>query len=200
MLHYVKGKLTTKQPMQVVLETGGMGYEVVVPLSTYSQLPDVGVETTLLTHLHIREDAWHIFGFYSEEEKELFKLLIAVSGIGPKLAITILSGIGIPNFKSAIVSRDTAQLTAISGVGKKTAERIIVELKEKIVLNEKDAGDLASPFNNTDDLLVEDSVIALVALGYKKVDAREAIKKVLGKKVLPEVTVEGLIRGALQYI
>ena len=201
MFNYFRGKLVEKHPTVVVIDIGGIGYTVLIPLSTYSQLPQVHEEVMLYMHLHIREDAWQLFGFASLREKELFKLLITVSGIGPKLGLTILSGIGIENFKRAVINRDSAFLTSISGIGKKTAERIIVELKEKITFDEATETEHAVAVAcDIGETLLEDSVTALISLGYKRNEAQKAIKKVVREVGKSDFTVEELIRRSLTYI
>ena len=152
MISFLKGTLIEKHPTAVIVESGGIGFEIVIPLSTYSQLPIVNERIQLHMHLHIREDAWQLFGFWTAEERALFKLLVSISGIGPKLGITILSGIGIANFKRAVVQRDIASLTGISGIGRKTAERIIIELKEKITIDKECMTDEALPLIETEDV------------------------------------------------
>ena len=200
MISFLKGTLIEKHPTAVIVESGGIGFEIVIPLSTYSQLPIVNERIQLHMHLHIREDAWQLFGFWTAEERALFKLLVSISGIGPKLGITILSGIGIANFKRAVVQRDIASLTGISGIGRKTAERIIVELKEKITIDKECMTDEALPLVETEDVLVKDSVTALVSLGYKKQQALTGVKKILAQENKEQLTVEDVIRRSLQYI
>ena len=200
MFKFFKGKLVEKHPTSIVLEIDGVGYEVFIPISTFSKLPTVNNEIKIFVHLHIREDAWQLFGFWRLEEKDLFKLLISISGIGPKLAIAILSGISINDFKQAVVQRNTLLLTSISGIGKKTAERIIVELKEKIKLEDEGIISSGEPFSGSENVLVQDSVTALISLGYKKNFALEAVKKVLEKEAKANLGVEELIRKSLKYI
>ena len=200
MIRFLKGMLIEKHPTAVIVESGGIGFEIVIPLSTYSQLPIVNERIQLHMHLHIREDAWQLFGFWTAEERALFKLLVSIPGIGPKLGITILSGIGIANFKRAVVQRDIASLTGISGIGRKTAERIIIELKEKITIDKECMTDEALPLVETEDVLVKDSVTALVSLGYKKQQALTGVKKILAQENKEQLTVEDVIRRSLQYI
>ena len=200
MISFLKGTLIEKHPTAVIVESGGIGFEIVIPLSTYSQLPIVNENIQLHMHLHIREDAWQLFGFWTAEERALFKLLVSISGIGPKLGITILSGIGIANFKRAVVQRDIASLTGISGIGRKTAERIIIELKEKISIDKECMTDEALPLVETEDVLVKDSVTALVSLGFKKQQALTGVKKILSQENKEQLTVEDVIRRSLQHI
>src|SRR5512140_3308878 len=133
MISFLKGKLVEALPTQVVLDVNGVGYEALIPLSSYDKLPQPGQEVKLLTHLAVREDAHTLYGFMTAAERELFRLLInTVSGIGPKIALNILSGIAVTAFRGAVANGDVKALSQISGVGKKTAERIVVELKDKI--------------------------------------------------------------------
>src|SRR5262249_4635105 len=133
MITFLNGKLVMALPTQAVVDVGGVGYEVFIPLSSYDKLPPVGQSVHILTHLHVREDAQILYGFMSAAERDLFRLLVNhVSGIGPKLALAVLSGMSVPHFKSAVVNSDIASLAKISGLGKKTAERIVLELKDKL--------------------------------------------------------------------
>src|SRR5262245_30560348 len=133
MIAHLSGKLIQKQPNSIIIETGGgVGYELIVPLSTFYDLGEIGAEVSLRVHTYLREDALQLYGFRTEREKRLFLLLITVSGIGPKLAITALSGLSAEELIQAIRASDLARLVAIPGVGKKTAERILVELKDKV--------------------------------------------------------------------
>jgi Holliday junction DNA helicase RuvA len=180
-------------PNRLVVEAGGVGYLVMVPLSTYDQLnPVPGAEVKLLTHLHVRETAHTLYGFATAEERDIFLLLIdRVSGIGPAIAMSILSGMPVPGFKQAVVAGDTAALARIKGLGKKTAERIVLELKDKVGISETweaaaEAGGGAS----------QDAELALLALGYKQADARKAVQK--AREEAGEVAAEELIRLALR--
>jgi Holliday junction DNA helicase RuvA len=200
MISSLNGLLIEKHPTRIILSVHGVGYEVFIPLSTYSTLPDIQKDSMILTHLHVREDAWTLYGFATSDERDLFRLLISISGIGPKVALTVLSGIGIDNFKNAIAENDVTRLTSISGVGKKTAERMIIELKDKIKIvlpkgaaREQDASVYVSD-------VMTDAVNALVALGYKKNQAEDAIKKVLKARGDEPVGVEDIIRLSLQFV
>ena len=134
MYSYLSGILAEKSPTLITVDVNGIGFQLIVPISTSQKLPATGQKVKLLTHHVVREDAQILFGFATEEERSLFKLLLSVSGIGPKLAITILSGLGIEELKQAIVQGSVPALTAVSGIGRKTAERLIVELRERIVV------------------------------------------------------------------
>lgn len=176
MITYLEGVLREVWPTHVVMEVHGVGYEVFIPLSSYDRLPPPGQGVRLLTHLQVREDAHVLFGFASPEERDLFRLLVnRVSGVGPKLALAVLSGMDIGRFKAAVVESDIASLAKISGLGKKTAERIVLELKDK--LGVAAAWEAASAGNapSAEARASNDAVLALIALGYKQVDAAKAV-------------------------
>ncbi len=200
MYHSLTGKIAEKTPVAVILEVNGVGYEVRVSLSTFSSLPNLGEIVKLFTHFVVREDAQLLYGFATEEEREAFRLLISISGIGPKLAITLLSGVTLPELKRAIQEKNTPVLTAISGIGQKTAERVIVELKDKIGKAEIPAGKEISHDSGVSDQMVEDSVLALVSLGYTKPKAKEAIQKTLKTMLGKKPSVEEIIRNALKHV
>jgi holliday junction DNA helicase RuvA len=174
---YLEGVLREVWPTQVVLEVHGVGYEVLIPLSSYDRLPQPGQPVRLLTHLQVREDAHILYGFASSEERDLFRLLVnRVSGVGPKLALAVLSGMDVGRFKAAVVDSDTSSIAKISGLGKKTAERIVLELKDK--LGVAAAWEAASSANapGPEARAANDAVLALIALGYKQVDAAKAVR------------------------
>ena len=199
MYSYISGILTEKSPTSVVIEANGIGFQLLIPISTHQKLPQVGHRMKLLTHFVVREDAQILFGFATEEERDLFRLLMSVSGIGPKLSITILSGIGIVELKQAIVDGAVPVLTSISGIGRKIAERLVVELREKVILDERRVG--AANHSPECTTLVNDSVKALVSLGYGKQNAKEAIQKVLASHPNHEkMKVEELIKQSLKYV
>lgn len=177
MITYLEGVLREVWPTQVVVEVHGVGYEVLIPLSSYDRLPQPGQPVKLLTHLQVREDAHILFGFASLEERDLFRLLVnRVSGVGPKLALAVLSGMDVGRFKAAVVDSDIASIAKISGLGKKTAERIVLELKDK--LGVAAAWEVASSANapGPEARAANDAVLALIALGYKQVDAAKAVR------------------------
>ena len=198
MIGFLRGKLVEALPTQVVLEVNGVGYEVLIPLSSYDRLPQLGQEVKLLTHLAVREDAHTLYGFVTGSERELFRLLIdTVSGIGPKIALNVLSGINVPAFRGAVANSDIKALSQISGVGKKTAERIVVELKDKIGAAGAWEAASAQRALSPEDQRVNDGVLALMALGFKQVEAYDSIRKsqaLLG----PQATVEDLVRACLR--
>lgn len=198
MITFLHGRLVDALPTQVTVDVGGVGYEVLIPLSSFDRLPAPGAEVHLLTHLSIREDAHLLYGFATASERDLFRLLIhTVSGIGPRIALNILSGMPAADFRIAVATGDIKALSRLSGVGKKTAERIVVELKDKV------GGGLPAPGNPTarapapEERAVQDALLALLALGYRAPDAQETIRAaqaVLG----PQPSVEQLVRAALR--
>lgn len=200
MYHYLNGKITVKTPTLVVLEVNGVGYELRVSLSTFSSLPALYESVKLFTHFIVREDLQALYGFSTEDEREVFKLLISISGIGPKLAITLLSGVTLPELRRAIQEKDIPVLTAISGIGLKTAERVVIELKDKIGRSESSAGKEIVHDPSVSDQMIEDAVLALVSLGYTKQKAKEAVQKVLKVSGGKKFSVEEMIRSALKHV
>ncbi|MDQ3315109.1 MAG: Holliday junction branch migration protein RuvA, partial [Verrucomicrobiota bacterium] len=195
---FLAGKLAAALPTQATLDVNGVGYEVLIPLSSYDRLPAVGQAVQILTHLHVREDAHILYGFMSPAERDLFRLLVNnVSGIGPKLALAVLSGMSVGNFKTAVVNGDVASLSKISGLGKKTAERIILELKDK--LGVAAAWEVASAAHapSAEETQANEAVLGLIALGYKQVDAHKTVRDLQEKQ--PEVkSAEELVKLALK--
>jgi holliday junction DNA helicase RuvA len=199
MIAHLRGSVLEKHPNVVIIESGGVGYEVHIPVSTFTRLPDVGAEAKLRIHMHVREDAMLLYGFYSAEEKLLFERLITVGGIGPKVALTALSGIAPPELVQAIRSGDVAQLTRIPGVGKKTAERMVVELRDK--LDMVAPGTAAAPAAEKGPLLSElelDLVSALVNLGSPRPAAETAVRK--ARAAAPDGDFETLFRKAMETV
>jgi len=198
MITFLKGKLVEALPTQAIVDVRGVGYEVLIPLSSFDKLPAPGGDVTLLTHLAVREDAHTLYGFMSAAERDLFRLLInTVSGIGPKIALNVLSGMSVVAFRGAVANSDAKSLSQISGVGRKTAERIVVELKDKI--GAAGAWEAASDRRavRPADQKVNDAVLALMALGFKQPDAHEAVRGALA--ILGDVaTVEDLVRACLK--
>jgi len=200
MYEYLNGKIIEKTPVAVILDVNGIGYEVRISLSTFSSLPNLGEIVKLFMHFVVREDAQLLYGFATEEEREAFKLLISISGIGPKLAITLLSGVTLPELKRAIQEKNIPVLTAITGIGQKTAERVIIELKDKIGKAEISAGKELVHDASISDQMVEDSVSALVSLGYTKQKAKDAVQKTLKAMLGKKPSVEEIIRAALKHV
>ena len=205
MIASLSGQVLFKSPSEVILDVGGVGYEAHVSVRTFDALPEVGGRCFLFIQTVVREDAIMLYGFSEKEEKELFLLLVSVSGIGPKLAQTILSGIGVAALCQAIRAKDLSQLTSVPGVGKKTAQRLCVELSEKVGSLEGDLGgqvtvmDAAAP---GESMVMADAASALTNLGYPQATAWQALRAV--EKQLGEgnnsVRVEELIRLALQAL
>ncbi len=198
MITFLHGKVVEALPTQVTVEVQGVGYEVLIPLSSYDKLPPLGHEVKLLTHLSVREDAHTLYGFMTAAERELFRLLInTVSGIGPKIALNILSGMNATAFRGAVANGDVKALSQISGVGKKTAERIVVELRDKIGAAGAWEAASAQRALSPADQKINDAVLALMALGYKQIEAHDAVRAthaLLG----PQATVEELVRACLK--
>jgi Holliday junction DNA helicase RuvA len=197
MITYLDGVLREVLPTQVVVEVHGVGYEVLIPLSSYDRLPQPGQPVRLLTHLQVREDAHILFGFASPEERDLFRLLVnRVSGVGPKLALAVLSGMDVMRFKAAVVDSDIASIAKISGLGKKTAERIVLELKDKLGVAAAWEAASADKAPSPEARAGNDAVLALIALGYKQVDAAKSVREVALKN--KEAGTEELVRLALK--
>jgi len=182
MITFLDGKLVSALPTQAIVDVGGVGYEVFIPLSSYDKLPAAGQDIRILTHLHVREDAQILYGFMTAAERDLFRLLVNnVSGIGPKLALAVLSGMSVNSFKTAVVNSDVASLSKISGLGKKTAERVVLELKDK--LGVAAAWEAASAMHapTPEQEQANEAVLALIALGYKQIDAHKAVRELQEK-------------------
>jgi Holliday junction DNA helicase RuvA len=190
----LRGRLLRKQPQEVVVDVAGVGYRVTIPLSTFYRIGDPASDVTLLTHTHVREDTLALFGFLTETEQALFERLIAVSGVGPKLAISILSGIEAPDLVAALKASDVSRLTRIPGVGKKTAERLVLELKDKMqgLVATEEATPAAAPSSAQEDL-----VSALVHLGYSRPEAERGVGRALAQG---EGRFEDLLRRSLRVL
>jgi len=193
MIAYITGKIINKEANSVILENNGIGYEILIPLSTFYELPDYSENVSLYVYPYLREDTLTLFGFSSILEKRLFTMLISVAGIGPRLAINILSGIGPKELLSAISNEDTDRLRKIPGVGSKTAKRIVLELKEKIssVLPE-------TKVDPAKTSIFEDAVSALVNLGYPVEEAKKVVKEASSDG--DDVGLEELIKKSLRII
>ena len=200
MITFLQGSLAESLPTQIVVDVGGVGYQVFIPLSSYDRLPAVGAPIKILTHLQVREDAHILYGFMTVTERDLFRLLVNnVSGIGPKLALAILSGMSVGNFKNAVVGNDVAALSKISGVGKKTAERVALELRDKLGVAATWEAASSAHAPTPEETAVSDAVLALISLGYKQVDAHKAVKQTF--KTGGEVPkAEDLVRLALKIL
>jgi Holliday junction DNA helicase RuvA len=196
MISSLTGSLIVKAPTEVVLTTGGIGFSVNVPISTFEALGPIGTTVTLLTHLHVREDALQLFGFATEEERQMFRALIGVTGIGPKMALGILSGISVSDFRDHILTGNAAALTAVPGVGRKTADRLVVELREKL----GKISDIARPPRDAGAQVRTEAALALVSLGYGRPAAEQAIAAAMrALEGTPPPTIEQLIKAALKH-
>ncbi len=183
MIGLLRGNMLEKQPPQLLLEVNGVGYEIDAPMSTFYRLPEVGQPVTLFTHFVVREDAHHLYGFFTREERALFRTLLKVNGVGPRLGLTILSSVEPEEFVRCVVNNDAASLIRLPGVGKKTAERLIIEMRDKVA-----AWQQQSPVelnllavgkeNNGRNQTVQDAISALISLGYKPQEASRAVSKV----------------------
>jgi Holliday junction DNA helicase RuvA len=197
---FLRGKLLEKHPNQVIVETGGVGYDVVIPISTFSALPDAGSEVKLRVHTHVREDALSLFGFLTTDEKTIFEKLISVSGIGPTLAIKVLSGMATSDLTAAIRNGHVEQLVRIPGVGKKTAERIVLELKDKLegVAAMAAVGVPATLATSALSVIEQDVMSALLNLGCNRASAEAAVRK--AKTAGAPAEFEPLFRKSLELL
>ncbi len=196
MISFLQGQIVQRFPTKIVLDVNGVGYEVNISLNAYQQLPKNPTNVRILTYLHVREDSMQLFGFFSAEERDLFLKLISVSGIGPRLAQGMLSGTTPDDFKQAVLSEDIGRLTLIPGVGKKTAQRIVLDLKEKLRSEEVEA---LREDRDEQTQISDEAVLALVSLGYRQPVAQKAVQHVL--QVHPEIgSLEELIKLALSRV
>ena len=202
MIAQLTGKLAQKQPNTIIIDVGGVGYEVTIPVSTFYELGEPGTEVSLRIHTNVREDAIQLYGFWTAREKALFLQLTSVTGIGPKLAITMLSGMVARELIQAIRNNDLARLTTIPGVGRKTAERLVVELRDKLAKMTIEAAEpeaaTAQDTAGDGEAMRDDTVAALVALGYPKPVAEKAVGAALGEA--GERTIQALLRRALKRL
>jgi holliday junction DNA helicase RuvA len=198
MIAHLRGRLLSKTPNQAIVDCNGVGYDVVISVATFSELPPEGAEAALFIHTHVREDQIALFGFADTQEKRLFERLLTISGIGPKLAITVLSGISSDRLVAAIRRGDHATLTKIPGIGKKTAERVVLELKDK--LDDMAVPDLATPAGAHHGPAADDALSALVNLGYPRPVAQKAIETAIEKNRASAEDFETLFRSAMAVI
>ena len=196
MIALLRGTLAYKSSDHVIIDVGGVGYRLFIPLSTFYSLPETG-DVSLFTHTHVREDALLLYGFLSMEEKELFGILISISGVGPKLAVNILSHIPAKDIKRAIASGDIKRLSSLPGIGKKTAERLVLELKDKVgpIHDLPEADDVQSNTSGGD--ISNDVISALINLGYKENQARKVLESM---ELAPDLTMEEALKGALKVL
>tara|TARA_B100000579_G_C22698400_1_gene788566 strand:- start:69 stop:662 length:594 start_codon:yes stop_codon:yes gene_type:complete len=195
MISFLRGRLTEATATQVVLDVAGVGYGMAISLVTYEQLPDIGTEVSLFTHLNVREDRLDLYAFLTVEERSTFELLISVSGIGPTLALTILSGTTLEDLQKAIMHDNVSELTRIKGVGKRTAERIVIDLREKVqIINSKSP---ETSWKHRPNKVVQEAEMALRALGMSAIEASKVLEKVAERGGL-EMSVQDLIKSALR--
>ena len=195
MIAYLKGTLEEKHPTSAIIDVAGIGYEMLIPLSTFEKLPAAGSQCKLLIYDCVREDSHQLFGFYTDQELTMFSMLLNTSGIGPKTALACLSGLSVRDIKAALVNGDVKRLNAISGVGKKLAERMIVELKDKI--SQSDALEAIAGTSSDIDMRMRDAILALVALGYKQETARKMVSDLVAGKDHSQWTAEDIVRKSL---
>ena len=201
MIALLTGKLVEKQPNAVIIDVGGVGYDVTIPVSTFYELGEPGADVSLKIHTHVREDALQLFGFWTSREKELFLKLTSVSGVGPKLAITMLSGMPANELINAISNNDLVKLTSIPGVGRKTAERVVVELREKLAvisLEAREEDRAAREVAQGEAAVRDDTVAALMALGYPKAISERAVSFALREE--GERSIEAVLKRALRRL
>jgi Holliday junction DNA helicase RuvA len=194
MIGSVQGRIATKIPPQLTVEVAGIGYELEAPMSTYFTLPPIGAEVRLLTHLVVREDAHILYGFATEDERRLFRNLIKVSGVGPKIALALLSGISVEAFALCVQNQDIGSLTRVPGIGRKTAERLVVEMRDRVASPEISAGLPAQP---TAASAEAEAFGALVALGYRPAEATRLLKGAGSGSYSTEELIRRALQGAL---
>lgn len=195
MISYLQGVLVAKSPTEIVMDVNGVGYAVHIPLSTFEKLDGLNQRVKIYTHLHVREDAMLLYGFATETERELFRMLISVSGIGPKIAQGILSGMDASELRRCITSGDASALTSIPGVGRKTAERIVLELRDKVAKG----ADLLPGAPAAQVSARSEALAALLSLGYTRATAEQALRRVLKEAGEDEISLEELLKRALRY-
>jgi len=203
MIAQIQGKLIVKTVSMVIIDNHGIGYEVLIPLSTYYELPDVGTEVGLFIYTCFKQDAILLVGFCTEKEKQLFKLMISVTGIGPRLAVNVLSGINSDELTNAIANNDLKRLLKVPGLGKKMAERVILELRDKISeLNSKENINYVKNISDKieSDILEEDAISALMNLGYKSQAAKDAIVRVISEEYGVNKSLDVILKEALKML
>lgn len=194
MIGRLKGIIIKKQPPALLIDVQGVGYELLAPMTTFYHLPNEGIDVSLHTHLSVREDAHQLFAFHSEKDRELFRTLIKVSGVGPKLALTVLSSVDAAEFVQCVANNDVSRMVKMPGIGKKTAERLMMEMRDK--LKDWDVEPTMTLGGGSVTDVEQEAVDALIALGYKPQEASKSISKVSDKNT----TVEEIIRQALQGV
>ncbi len=196
MIGFLRGEILTKQPPMLVLDVQGVGYELEAPMTTFYDLPDVGQPARVYTHMVVREDAQLLYAFTDLKQRSLFRSLLRVNGVGPRVALAILSGLSANEFFTCVMNEDASQLTRVPGVGRKTAQRLLVEMRDKLTPDESGLPAIASAPAGAAPSPVQDAVSALIALGYKSVDASRAVRALPDK----DISSEEMIRQALQAI
>lgn len=194
MIGYLEGKIISKKPTQILINAGGVGYIVNISINTFENIADVGQTASLFTHLSVRENAMELFGFSSETEKEMYELLISVNGIGPKLALSILSGIKVHELKEAVSSGNLSRIIAVPGIGRKTGERLLIELRDKV----ESVGEQMASGASGSYTVKSDAVAALASLGYNLKTAEKAVGSVISNN--PEISIEELIKLSLSML
>lgn len=194
MIGRLRGKIIHKQAPDLLLDVGGVGYELLASMTTFIDLPELNSEITLFTHLIVREDAHTLYAFSSEKERALFRLLLKVNGVGPKMALAIVSGMTASEFAAQVHSGDVAGLTRLPGVGKKTAERLIIEMRDRLPETENEPETEATPLSPGIHQLEDEAVAALLALGYKPAQASKMVSSASDK----DLSVEQIVRNALK--
>jgi Holliday junction DNA helicase RuvA len=181
MIGQIRGIILEKQPPQLIVDVHGIGYEIDAPMSTFYQLPELGQEVNLFTHFVVREDAHHLYGFYTRDERSLFRTLLKVNGVGPRLALTVLSSTAPDEFVRCVLNNDTASLVRLPGIGKKTAERLVVEMRDKLSdwcqTIPPEGATLIKKDNHARHQILQDAISALIALGYKQQEANRIVTK-----------------------
>ncbi len=200
MIATLEGRLVYKSPDEAVIDVNGVGYQLFLSLETFSRLPEPGEKVVLQTYTHVREDALQLYGFFSQQEKKLFQLLIGVAKIGPRLARNILSGLSVEELKQAISTADVVTISAIPGVGRKTAERMVVELQDKIGALPVSGQSISRPGFSSQSTQEVDAISALVNLGYKQAAAQRAVKKILAEKEAAALSLQELVKDALRRL
>jgi Holliday junction DNA helicase RuvA len=198
MIAFLRGRILDKQPNRIIVDVQGVGYDVTVPLSTFYEVGDVGADVALRVYTHVREDALHLYVFLTDFERQVFERLISISGIGPKLAVAVLSGVDSRDLVAAVQRGDVARLTAIPGIGKKTAERIVLELRDRLAQLTVTAPSDAAPEPAEGERLRADLLSALQNLGYHRPQADKAVNAVLAGA--PEASFEQALKGVLREL
>ncbi len=204
MIDFIRGTLVVKTPSSIVVEAGGVGYGISIPLSTAEKLPNLNTEVKMLTHYHVREDAHKLYGFYTENEREVFRALISISMVGPKVALGILSGVSVPDLVRSVALQDDTRLRSISGVGPKTAQRLIMELKGKLnglseISSLESSSGSSSNGSQTNSAVRAEAFAAMLSLGYVDKQVQSALARV-EKIIDSDAPVEKWITMALQVI